>query len=106
MQSAQLDQPCVLCRWDANATYPLEQARENVTQYGVVYAPGDARFAVVRHPILGPNGEYAIDRVALRARAYIEFRAFAKGKPGGADITDRLQALLDAIRAADSLYTK
>lgn len=75
-------------------------------QYGVIFRPSDRAFAVVRHPILGPNGEYAVDRVALRARAYIEFRAFAKDKTHRAVITERLQALLTAIAAADSLYTK
>lgn len=71
-----------------------------------MYRPSDRAFAIVRHPILGPNGENAIDRVALRARAYVEFRAFGKDKPERAAITGRLQALLSAIRTADSLYTK
>jgi hypothetical protein len=98
---------CPLCLWnDAGTRYSLAQARENVARYGVSYAPHDPHFAIVRHPILGPGGEYAIDRVALRGRAYIEFRAFGRGKPDRALLTERLQSLLQIIAAADRLYTK
>jgi hypothetical protein len=99
-------QPCRLCLWHSSERYSLTQARENVERFGVAYPPHDERFAIVRHPILGPSGEYAIDRVALRARAYIEFRAFGNGEPDRALLTERLQSLLDAIAAADRLYTK
>lgn len=99
-------QPCPLCLWDGGTRYSLAEARDNVARYGVAYAPNDERFAIVRHPILGPSGEYAIDRVALRARAYIEFRAFGNGRAERAPLSERLQSLLAAILAADRLYTK
>jgi hypothetical protein len=98
---------CPLCFWsESNGRYALNEARDNVDRYGVMYRPTDERFAVVRHPILGPSGEYAVDRVALRARAYIEFRAFGKDEPPYAALTERLQALLNAVSAADRLYSR
>lgn len=96
----------MLCKWQPDTDYELTEARDNVEQYGVMYRPSDNAFAIVRHPILGPAGEYAIDRVALRARAYIEFRAFGKEQTDRADVPPRLEALLQAIQAADRLYTK
>ncbi|HKU67810.1 MAG TPA: hypothetical protein VJP85_08540 [Candidatus Baltobacteraceae bacterium] len=107
MESANPGAPCPLCLWSAqNDEYSLHEARANVAEYGVIYRPADRRFAVVRHPILGPNGEYAIDRVALRARAYLEFRAFGSGKPDYAEIPPRLCLLLQTISTADRLYTR
>ena len=86
--------------------YGLAEARENVSHYAVSYGPADPRFATVRHPILGPHGEYAIDRVALRGRAYAEFRAFGASQPDRARLTERLESLLETIRRADRLYSK
>lgn len=99
-----LYESCALCRWDADAGYDLSEAKHNVDAYGVVFRPTDVRFAPSRHPILGPKGEYAIDRVALRERAYAEFRAFGNNKPAAAHLTERLAALLTCLAAADGLY--
>jgi sugar-phosphatase len=99
-------EPCPLCKWTQCAGYALSEAQANVTEYGVVYRPTDAAFAESRHPILGPFGENAIDRVALRERAYREFHAFGDGKGERAQLSDRLRALLGAIEDADSLYRK
>jgi hypothetical protein len=110
---------CTLCWWEddgqddphadevwggPNGDYSLTEGRNNVAEYGIKYRPTDQRFAQRRHPILGPNGEYAIDRVALRARAYIEFRQFGADKDERAEIIRRLRHLLEAIHAADMLY--
>lgn len=102
------DAPCPLCRWAPRgaAGYTLNEARENVRLYGVFYRPADPAFAVIRHPILGPRGEYAVDRVALRMRAFLEFAAFARGRGESAMLTERLNALLTCIRSSDMLYTK
>lgn len=99
---------CALCRWDPRGVegYDLDEARENVRSYGVFYRPTDPAFAVIRHPILGPNGEYAIDRVALRMRAYKEFHAFGAGRSERADLTTRLAALLATVQNSDELYRK
>lgn len=97
---------CRLCRWSTDAGYELEEARENTRAYGVMFRPADPRFAPSRHPILGPKGEYAIDRVALRERAYVEFRAFAQSKNSRAQLPARLAALLECIANADRLYNK
>lgn len=104
---AAMTETCELCTWlndGSNGDYSLAEAQKNVKEYGVKYRPTDERFAPARHPILGPNGEYAIDRVALRARAYREFEAFGEGKDGRAHLPERLEALLAAIRYADALY--
>lgn len=106
LQSRDAHEICVLCKWSADNEYALEEGRQNVVRYGVMYRPSDRVFAVVRHPILGPGGEYAIDRVALRARAYVEFHTFGKDKGERTNLTGRLEALLAAIGAADSLYGK
>jgi len=97
---------CALCRWSESAQYQLAQAQANVAEYGVIYRPADVRFAPARHPILGPRGEYAIDRVALRDRAYREFHAFGNGKGDRVHLTDRLRSLLGTVINADRLYVK
>lgn len=98
---------CVLCLWpDAEQPYALDEARANTQQYGVHFRPSDRRFAGVRHPVLGARGEYAIDRTALRERAYLEFGAFAKHAPDRAKPGARLLALLECIGAANRLYVK
>lgn len=99
---------CLLCRWPPRgaAGYTLGEACENVRLYGVFYRPSDPAFAVIRHPILGPHGEYAVDRVALRMRAFFEFSAFAREHGDSAMLTERLNALLTCIRSSDMLYTK
>jgi hypothetical protein len=97
---------CALCKWDDDCGYDLEEAKRNVRNYGVIFRPADVRFAPSRHPILGPKGEYAIDRVALRERAYLEFGAFAKGQGASAHLTPRLASLLECIKRSDDLYTK
>lgn len=100
---------CALCKWEdgtqERSDYTLDEARENVQLHGVMYRPTDVRFAPGRHPILGPTGEYAIDRVALRQRAYREFRAFGADKGAREHLPERLRTLLAAIRSADRLYT-
>ncbi|HET7813102.1 MAG TPA: hypothetical protein VFL13_01885 [Candidatus Baltobacteraceae bacterium] len=60
----------------------------------------------MRHPILGPAGETAIDRVALRQRAYAEFASFAQGRASAAELPERLRALLDVVENADRLYVR
>lgn len=97
---------CPLCHWVRNDTADLAAARAHVQEFGVVYAPHDKRFAPSRHPILGPNGEPAIDRVALRDRAYREFRSFAKDQDERARLPERLVSLLACISNADRLYHK
>lgn len=99
---------CLLCFWskDESRGYDLAEARENVRKYGVMYRPADNAFATVRHPILGPAGEYAVDRVALRERAYLELRAFGAGRPERVELTARLDSLLACIENADRLYTR
>lgn len=100
---------CALCKWEdgvqERAEYTLDEARQNVQLHGVMFRPTDVRFAPARHPILGPSAEYAIDRVALRGRAYREFRAFGEGKAAREHLTERLHTLLAAVRSADRLYT-
>ena len=97
---------CPLCHWIRNDTADLAAARSHVEEYGVVYAPHDTHFAPSRHPILGPKGEHAIDRVALRDRAYREFRSFAKDHGDRAQLPERLISLLACIINADRLYHK
>jgi sugar-phosphatase len=101
-------QPCPLCFWPASGApdYTIEEARENTNNYGVMYRPHDARFAVIRHPILGMRAEYAIDRVLLRERAFAEFRMFGKMAGPRARPHARLSALLACIEQADMLYAK
>ena len=101
--------PCTLCLWNTatpDPDYTLTEARNNTREYGVYYRPTDTRFATSRHPILGTRGEYAIDRVALRERAYREFAIFANDAGDRAKPTPRLLALLACISNADRLYTK
>jgi sugar-phosphatase len=100
------EENCTLCRWHPDDGYSLSEAQRNAAEYGVMFRPADMRFAPVRHPILGPNGEYAIDRVALRARAYREFLAFGQSKGDRVHLPERLEALLAAIQNADRLYVK
>jgi hypothetical protein len=100
------DEKCGLCHWQPDCDYELEEAKSNVRAYGVIYRPSDVRFAPSRHPILGPKGEYAIDRVALRERAYLEFTAFAQQRGRQAELTPRLQSLLECVRRSDELYAK
>ena len=103
---AKRNETCPLCLWQQNGSSTLADARSNVDRFGIAYAPSDKRFAVVRHPILGPAGEYAVDRVALRSRALQEFGRFGKDAGERAHIPERLEALLGCIRSADSLYNK
>lgn len=106
--SPQQFEPCALCCWppSGDENYTLEEARENVKLHGVMYRPHDGRFAVIRHPILGVHGEYAIDRTLLRERAYAEFAnvGFASGER--AKPSHRLLALLACVGNADSLYLR
>ena len=95
---------CPLCHWIRNDVANLAAARTFVQEYGIVYGPHDKRFAPSRHPILGPKGEHAIDRVVLRDRAYHEFRAFANEQPERARVPERLTSLLTCITSADRLY--
>lgn len=101
-----LHEACALCGWARGNSAELTQARTNVTQYGVALDPSHPHFAVVRHPILGPRGETAIDRVLLRERAYIEFRTRLKDAGEAAELPERLVDLLGAVVAADKLYVK
>lgn len=97
---------CRLCGWRNGSVAQLTQARTNVALYGVALDPADTQFAVVRHPILGPRGETAIDRVLLRERAYVEFRTRLKDAGDAAELPQRLVDLLDAVIAVDKLYRK
>lgn len=98
---------CALCHWPGGEGYGLDEAQRNVREYAVMFRPSDRRFAISRHPILGPNGEYAIDRVALRQRAYMEFGSFARQHAGArVRLTTRLAMLLACIVRADALYCK
>jgi hypothetical protein len=102
-------QQCTLCLWNTaspDPEYTLTEARDNTRQYGVYYRPTDTRFAPSRHPILGASGEYAIDRVALRERAYREFAIVGASAGDSAKPTPRLLALLACISNADRLYVK
>jgi sugar-phosphatase len=101
-------EPCTLCRWPINGepSYTIDEARENTKRYGVIYRPHDPRFAVIRHPILGARGEYAVDRTLLRERAFAEFALFAKHQNVRAKPPERLLALLSCIEQADKLYRK
>lgn len=107
LESPQAGETCPLCNWrsgETDAEYSLNEARENVRAYTIAYRPSDERFARLRHPILGPAGETAIDRVALRQRMYAEFAQFAKGRAEPLTLSQRLQSLLTILREANSLY--
>lgn len=112
---------CTLCGWEddgqddphagerwggPNGDYTLTEARANARAYSTMYRPSDRAFAIVRHPILGPAGETAIDRVALRRRAYAEFAQFANGRGEALELPERLQRLLTIIENAGSLYDR
>jgi hypothetical protein len=84
----------------------LSDGRAHVREYGLALPPTHHLFAKLRHPILGPRGETAIDRVLLRERAYLEFRERLKNAGDQAELPQRLIDLLDAIRAVDKLYAK
>lgn len=102
------DEICPLCWWgdDRQDDYSLNEARGNVRDYSIVYRPSDQRFAQLRHPILGPSGETAIDRVALRQRVYAEFAQFAKGRREPLELSERLQRLIAILQIADTLYVR
>ena len=105
LDEAETGESCTLCKWGGPVDgYSLAEARENVRSYGIMYRPSDERFARLRHPIFGPSGETAIDRVVLRQRVYAEFANAGKDRAEPASLSERLRSLLTIVRNADTLY--